>query len=260
MQVVPNPATLDKVLVLGKIPNEDVSWAHKLKQWTPFIYTMGKKPEPGYVLRPPSLQGREAIVYLSFIIDYYDPLPDITAFVHEGREQWHNSELGPSTATILENLRVDTVRRRGYVNLRCKHDPGCPTDVNPLEPSPLDVERGDIRAHYADVYMELFNVSRDAIPKQLGHPCCAQFAVTRDRIHQRPREDYVRMRRWAMEQTVTTSFNAGWVFETSWHVVFGMPPIYCPAVEVCKCELYGWCGMPKEGLKSLPSDQKELAS
>ncbi|EJT82581.1 hypothetical protein GGTG_02554 [Gaeumannomyces tritici R3-111a-1] len=258
MQEVPDPSKLDKVLVLGKMPNEDVSWTHNLKQWTPFVYTMGKRPERGYILRPPSLQGREAVVYLSFIIDYYDALPNMTAFVHAGREQWHNSELGPWTGTILENLRADTVRRRGYVNLRCEHDPGCPDDVHPKHPTQSDIDGDDIRAHFADVYMELFNVSRADIPEHLGHQCCAQFVVTRDRIRERSREDYVRMRRWAMTQTVTTSFNAGWVFEKTWHVIFGMPPQYCPAPDVCKCELFGWCGVPKGGIKSLPSDHKGI--
>ncbi|KAI9665550.1 MAG: hypothetical protein M1831_001693 [Alyxoria varia] len=211
---------------------ENVDWLHELKpDWTPYIYTASSPPEPGYPLRPPGYRGREAITYLSFIIDNYDSLPPYVAFVHAGATQWHNDILGPDTSAILRNIRFDMVDRRGYVNLRCKHDPGCPVGVAPFDPTDIDIRGKDIRAYFVDVYMELFNVPSSEVPHEIGNVCCGQFVVSRQRIRDRPKSDYERMRRWALESSVTHSFGVGWVFEKVWHIIFGMEAKYCPDVE-----------------------------
>lgn len=210
--------------------------------WTPYIYSTSQPPERGFRLSLPSHRGREAIAYLTFIIDNYAALPSYTAFIHAGATQRHNDILGPYTAPILQNLRFDSVDRLGYLNLRCTLEPGCPIGVNPLEPTQTDIEGGDIRAYFADVYMELFDVPASAVPKHVGGVCCGQFVVSRERIRARPRNDYERMRRWALESTVTDSFGVGWTFEKVWQVVFGMGDTYCPSFEECKCDLLGWCG------------------
>ncbi|KAK8068761.1 hypothetical protein PG994_005377 [Apiospora phragmitis] len=176
-------------------------------EWTPYIYTVADPPEPGYKLIPPIRRGREAIVYLDFIVRYYDSLPGIVAFVHPTQEQWHNEveDLGPLTGRILRYLRIDSVERLGYVNLRCKHDPGCPVSVSPLEPTETDIQNKDIRMYFADVYAYLFS-EQENVPAHIGGICCAQFAVSRQRIRQRPRASYQRMLQWCATQNVTDSF------------------------------------------------------
>lgn len=72
--------------------------------------------------------------------------------------------------------------------------------------------------------MDLFDVTREQIPQHIGNVCCAQFAVTRARILQRPRSDYERMLRW-VEDTTEVDFGIGWVFEKVWDIVFGMEAI-----------------------------------
>ena len=44
--------------------------------------------------------------------------------------------------------------------------------------------------------MELFDVSREDVPVEIGAACCAQFVVSRDQIRLRARADYIRMRNW----------------------------------------------------------------
>jgi len=89
----------------------------------------------------------------------------------------------------------------------------------------LDIKNKDIRAKFADVYMHLFDVSRDKIPEHIGNVCCAQFAVSKERVLQRPKEDYSRMLDWAMHAKETDSFGIGWTFEKIWHIVFQMDAI-----------------------------------
>lgn len=133
--------------------------------------------------------------------------------------------MGENTLPILENIRFDSIDRLGYMNLRCTLDPGCPISVNPHEPTETDIANDDVRAHFADIYSELFNVEKAEVPAHLGNVCCGQFAVSKERILQRPRKDYQRMLNWAINSKQTDSFGVGWVFEKVWHVVFGMPAV-----------------------------------
>lgn len=176
--------------------------------------------EEGYGLHVPGNRGREAMTYLTFIIDHYDALPKTMAFVHATNYQWHNDVPGGKNLKVMKNLRVDTVQKRGYVNLRCEVEPGCPTSVYPFNPTELDIKNNDVRAYFTDVYTELFNVTKNEVPSEIGAVCCGQFAVSRDRVLQRPRADYVRMRNWALKVPLDNK-SIGWVYEKIWHIIFG---------------------------------------
>lgn len=194
---------------------------HGVSGSTPFIYTTEKSPEPG-LLVPPTLRGRESPAYLSYVVDFYDHLPDYSVFVHAYPEQWHNDLFGPLTHNTLRNIRFEAVDAHGYVNLRCQHDPGCPTGVYPLSPTRADFENHDIRAYFSDAYRQIFNVPADEVPEAIGNVCCGQFAVSRERIRARPKEDYRRILDWAATTELTDDFGVGWVLEKLWHIIFGM--------------------------------------
>nr|POE46732.1 hypothetical protein CFP56_70964 [Quercus suber] len=209
--------------------------------YTAFVYSNDVDPEPGRLV-PKAKQGRETAAYLSYIVEYYDVLPKYSIFLHANEDQWHNDLFGSSQRNFLPALRFAAVDALGYVNLRCTLDPGCPTSVNPWEPTEEDIEKKDIRAVFPEVYMEILGVGKADVPKHIGNVCCAQFAVTRDRIRKRPRRDYERMLAWADKTTQTDNFGVGWVFEKLWHIIFGMDVIYCPDFNQCRCDVYGWCG------------------
>ena len=58
------------------------------------------------------------------------------------------------------------------------------------------------------------------IPQRVGAACCAQFAVSRDQVLKRPREDYVKFRDW-VTQTDKDNASSGRVMEFLWHIIFG---------------------------------------
>jgi hypothetical protein len=66
--------------------------------------------------------------YLSYIIDYYHALSDISAFVHAHQHFAHMEDL-------LDGFVVDTIKRLslakavkdGYFNPRCNWEYGCPS-------------------------------------------------------------------------------------------------------------------------------------
>lgn len=97
----------------------------------------------------------------------------------------------------------------------------------PKSPSQADIDKGDIRAYFAQAFQELFAVSTEDIPEALGSVCCSQFAVSRARIRERPRADYVRMLDWAANTNLPNGYGVGWVFEKIWQVVFGMGALQC---------------------------------
>lgn len=239
---------------MAKTGFEDVNWLLDLHQdlpFRPFIYSMEPTTEPG-CLTPYSRRGREVSPYLSYILDNYDSLPEFSIFMHSKDEQWHNDILSTKSADTLRALRFEHINGTGFVNLRCSLYPGCPIGVNPLDPTETDRRNHDTRAFFAQFYMDLFDVTRERIPQHIGNVCCAQFAITRARVLQRPRSGYERMLRW-VENTTEVDFGIGWVFEKVWDIVFGMEAINCPDYEQCRCDLYGWCGPLTTGKVLKPS-------
>ncbi|CDM28463.1 hypothetical protein DTO013E5_1075 [Penicillium roqueforti] len=241
-----NATTTKVALVMSKTRSDDLRWLRDYLQThidnTPFIYTMDKKPETELLVAHSS-RGREASAYLSFIVDLYDELPEYSIFLHANPEQWHNDLFGPHTSSVLHSLRREAVDAMGYLNLRCTNNPGCPTHVNPNNPTQADIDKNDARANFPTIYKDIFGEDAQ-VPEHIGGICCAQFAVSRARIWQRPKSDYIRMLNWVNEKSVplVDDYGVGWVFETLWHVVFGMEGIHCPLYEQCRCDNYGWCG------------------
>jgi hypothetical protein len=54
------------------------------------------------------------------------------------------------------------------------------------------------------------------MPERIGVPCCSQFALSREKIHERPLEDYIWVRQWLLDSPLDASIT-GRVFEYSWH-------------------------------------------
>lgn len=212
-------------IVMAKTRPENVNLLLELYEdmpFRPYIYSSDRSVEPGCIA-PGSTRGRETASYLSYLIDNYDKLPEYSIFVHAKHGQWHN-DVGSRTADVLKSLRFQHINATGFVNIRCSLFPGCPVSVNPLDPTEYDIRNRDTRAFFAEIYMELFDVPREQVPRHIGNVCCTQFAVTRARILQRPKSDYERMLRWA-DHTHEGDFGVGWVFEKLWDIIFGMDAI-----------------------------------
>lgn len=89
----------------------------------------------------------------------------------------------------------------------------------------MDIEAHDIRAYFSEAYQQVLGVKAEEVPVEIGNVCCGQFAVSRDRILARPREDYKRILRWVAETDLTDNFGVGWVLEKLWHIIFGMDAV-----------------------------------
>ncbi|KAK1141297.1 hypothetical protein N8T08_009201 [Aspergillus melleus] len=228
----------EKSLVLAKSRSEDISWAYNLSSdWGVYIYTSDR--EPGFRTTPAN-KGREGMSYLTHIIDNYDDLTDITVFMHGAASQWHNDlEDNSHSSFLLSKLRMDAVTRKGYTNLRCQSRPGCPVAMRPSDPKFTSMD-DVVYTNFTSIYTELFDLPEEQVPNEVGGICCGQFALTKKRIRQRPREEYIRMRDWAIS-TPLDNFTVGSVFEMLWHLIFLENSVSCPDPKQCYCDLYGVC-------------------
>lgn len=156
-----------------------------------------------------------------YIIDNYDKLPSLMIFQHANRYQWHNDDPLYDGERMLSRLQMPFVEAQGYVNLRCVWTLGCPDEIRPLKEF-VDMSSGDgessselrAGAYFKPAFEELFpGVS---VPEIVGASCCAQFAVTADKIRERPLSDYENYRRWLLE-TPLSDHVSGRLMEYLWH-------------------------------------------
>ncbi|KAK1140694.1 hypothetical protein N8T08_010007 [Aspergillus melleus] len=232
----------DKVIVMAKLEEEPTEWVEaELPDWKRAIYVVNPSRATAaneHKLKTPLNKGHESMAYLTYLIDYYDRLPSIVAFLHAHRGgflmAWHVDAPLHDNVAAMRSLQLDFVRQNGYVNLRCNWNPGCKAAhrinrhvtntvwqevFEGTSTPPLNVT---ISASLAE------NGAMDAArnqrflpkPREIGAACCAQFAVSREQVLQRPREDYVKFRQWIMDTDLDDA-SSGRIMEFLWHVIFG---------------------------------------
>ncbi|KAJ5223300.1 hypothetical protein N7468_007842 [Penicillium chermesinum] len=234
--------TPEKELVVAAMRDSDMAWvAENVPDWTTTIYR-ADADKSEYNFTVPRNKGNEAMVYLTYLIDRYDSLPEVMVLMHGGRYQWHNDNPLYDSVVTLKDLQIDHVKRTGYVNLRCVWAIGCPSE---LEPGRYFRERPDDPAHptaveYPDRFLELF--PDEELPEVVGVPCCSQFAVSREAVRARPKADYERCRQWLLDVDLDNA-TSGRIFEYAWHIMFGKTAELCLDVVTCYCETYGYCDM-----------------
>jgi len=254
----------DKVVVVARLESEDTDWVEEYLpesdyrvplfatlsrsnltySWQTAIYIVN--PTDNTLHDPTALtasinKGHEAMPYLRYIIDHYHALPSTLVFLHAHRDgfsrAWHTDAPMHDSVLAMKALQLPFVQSSGYVNLRCNLTPGCEIQV-------------DANTLVTDEVWESFfaNASFSTISRpsrsqgsqpdetetstalagkkvpQLGSACCAQFAVSRDRVRGRPLEDYIWFRKWLLE-TEMQDEHSGRVFEYLWHIIFGMDPV-----------------------------------
>ncbi|RYC55745.1 hypothetical protein CHU98_g10464 [Xylaria longipes] len=205
------PAELD--LVVASMSKENTTWLHTYlpDNWRKNVYVVD---DPTATLTVPENKGHESMVYLTYIIDRYDSLPNNVLFLHASRFAWHNDDPDYDGLPTLRNLRLPYLQEAGYINMRCVWVIGCPAEIRPV------VDEGapstDLKAKH--IYKKAFEeiLPELPMPEIVAVSCCSQFGVTRNTIRRRPKEDYIRYRRWLLETPLPDSLS-GRVFEFSWH-------------------------------------------
>lgn len=161
--------------------------------------------------------------------------------MHAHRHAWHNNQLmGLDAAQIVNRLNHERVARHGYMNVRCHHDPGCPDWIHMDRPGgDFDFFHKPEEIYWRKSIWEEIHPGA-ALPPSISGICCAQFAVSRDRIRQVPIERFIHYRKWLLTTSMDDQFS-GRIFEYIWHYIFTGHEVYCPAQNTCFCDGYGIC-------------------
>lgn len=224
-----------KTLVMARMKEEDISWVHEeFPDLEVAAYVADDDSAP---LHPPKNKGHEVMIYFSYIIDHYDNLPDVMLFMHSHQYSWHNNELSNNDAAdMIRRISPGRITREGYMNMRCHWGPGCPDWMHPGNV----IEDGNKQEEIvlAKVWSELF--PHDPIPQTLAQPCCAQFALSIDRVRAIPLSRYVFYRDWLL-RTELNDYLSGRVWEYLWQVLFTGQSSVCPKQHICYCDGYGIC-------------------
>lgn len=229
--------TFTRNLVMARTKKENVTWLDQVDlgpEITKMIYVADDPTAP---LHPPKNKAHEVMTYLTYIIDFYDQLPDISIFMHAHRFAWHNDDLlNYDTSEMIKRLSGERVQRQGYMNMRCQWIPGCPEWIHPgqIEPDHEKLEQSLM----AEAWAELFPLK--PIPDVLAQPCCSQFALSRNKIRELPRETYSRFRDWVLRSEHRDAMS-GRIFEYLWQVIFTDQSTFCPNQRTCYCDGFGVC-------------------
>ncbi|KAG9205634.1 hypothetical protein G6514_007239 [Epicoccum nigrum] len=155
---------------------------------------------------------------------------------------------------MISRLSRPRVWREGFVNMRCSWYPGCPDWMHPGATEQNDFKQEEVLL--AKSWSELFPL--DEIPSMLAQPCCAQFALSRERIQAKSHAQYVWYREWLF-QTKIPDHLSGRIWEYVWQFVFTGEAVFCPKEHVCFCDQYGTCFGGEDEFNDFVSLKNELA-
>jgi hypothetical protein len=228
---------IQKDLIVASMIGDNTTWLYdSLPDWHKSIYIVDDKYAD---LTVSTNKGRESMVYLTYIIDNYDHLPDYMLFIHSQRYQWHNDDPYYDGVPMIKRFQLPYLDLIGYVNLRCAWVLGCPDEIHPMTDTNSDdtVHAGP---YYFNGFKELFPGAN--VPETVAVSCCAQFGVARWKIRERPKSDYERYKQWLLKTDLDDAMS-GRIMEYSWHMIFGMDPIHCPSAAECYCNVWGLCDL-----------------
>eukprot|EP00798_Chlamydomonas_sp_ICE-L_P019539 gene19539-26220_t len=205
----------DLVIVTAHF-NENLKWLKKAR--VPVVVCSKLNAETPALPADPKCtitnNGREASVYLKFIISNYDNLPKHVAFIHGHQTSYHQMLPFGLLSAIQDCALIDEY---DYIPLSNSYFDRYAWKEDPR----MEM----LRKMWDDVFRPYLH--RD-FPNKLIHDCCAQFIVSRTLILKHPKRAY---EHWFSLFNNDKFYNMyGYddyeiavMFEYIWHIIFGEP-------------------------------------
>jgi len=182
--------------------NKDISWISEIRPGVNIkVYSTS---DPSRIYVTPN-KGMDANMYLRYILDNYDNLPERTLFVHHHKEDWTQDFPLPY---IINNLNWGL---DNYFNIGARQYYG---DVFVIDPRTKQWLRDSW--YLFEQYIPF--------PKELFYYAGTQFMCHRDLIKQYPKSYYQMLYSWLM-MTPLPDYLSGRIFEWTWHYILTKNPI-----------------------------------
>ena len=207
---------------------EDLSWLQQLPHIPHTIYTSHNTSAE----HPMWIEQAEAGVYLQFILERYETLPDATVFIQAHQTAEHM----PDKLPLLKRLRW---RRWPYANLRYQgitsHKWGNwtgdwlnlwkPEETPPAHEVNWDKLRIEQSRLYAEVWHTLMEPEFGPLPRFVHAPCCAEMLVSKQRILAHPKAFYQTIFDWLTTRTEEVWESNRWA--CCWLLQVHLPLPFC---------------------------------
>lgn len=243
----PSPPVSVHLVVASQV-KDDISWTSSLS--LPYDLRTIRYVSDSLTaeFHPPVMNiGREALMYFTYIYEFYDHLPDFSIFIHAEENPWHAQPTHRrSMSFALSLLDLSQVQKRGYFNLKttgeilCKSEP-----INTTDTSRDHLHKIKEEPFMAEAFRDLFGPDIP-VPASMAGPCCSQFALTKATIHRRPRDEYKRYMDWMVSKSAQWGdYITGRVWEHLFPYLFlGGRAIDCPDESASLCRMYHICFAP----------------
>ena len=199
-----NPS--NTIIVISRYQS-DTSWTKEFtnRGYVTLIYEHGEFGSPSNPYNIGTNRGKEASVYLKYIIDKYDSLPDYTIFLHDKLTAWNHE--GKLTDLVLNHAN-STNKNAKYYNFNNKL---CGTIKN------------DYWSHmkkyfkkYLSPYIGGIEYYGDFTVNEL---CCAKFTVHKSKILQHDKKMYLDLFKWITTTNIDHEIT-GRLMEWTWRLIF----------------------------------------
>lgn len=195
---------MDKAVLIAHY-NRSLDWLQRIDRTVPVIvYTSN----PGVTkYRQVRNRGHDAPMYLQFILDHWDKLPERTVFCHHHETDWTQEH---PLSFIINHLNWQA---GGYFSIgaQCNYWTAIPYPEKPYHEAAM-------RRSWPllEPYLPW--------PERLTYIAGTQFCANRDLIRQYPKEFYESCLAWVYS-TAEAEWFIGRFFEYTWHYILTRDPI-----------------------------------
>jgi hypothetical protein len=185
---------------------EDLTWLLESPWPVNLIDKEGADPSPFVPKYVIPNKGQETSVYIKYIIENYDNLPDHVAFIHGHENAYHQCHDRP----LIEVIRGAQREIHDFISLN---------NFFRLYPF-LDESEEYMKI---ETYWRLLGFKEEDKPVRdtmLEVPIGAQFIVSREAIRRYPKTEWSRWYNMIMNESAN---QLPLFFENIWHIIFGQP-------------------------------------
>jgi hypothetical protein len=196
---------------------EDLTWLTKSPFPVILIDKEGAAPSPLIPQHIIPNKGQETPVYLKYIIENYDTLPDFVAFIHGHENAWHHGHINK---TLLEVIAGANISKYDFIPLNNYFRIYAFKNTNHFASD-------DNTALYFEEKWDRYNMPQNLKPVHASPviaPISAQFIVSKRRILMYSKETYMNWYTQFINDIDTGNNSIGVFFEYIWHILFGEPP------------------------------------